>query len=82
MDVWTRRKDEHSMNQQRPVDDPIRHVQNIRSMMTDVMNHAREDVSKIEDPKAEALFETTAEVLQGLITAYEHYEQKSEEAWQ
>ncbi len=46
------------------------------------MNHAREDVSKIDDPKAEALFETTAEVLQGLITAFEHYEKKSEEAWQ
>jgi hypothetical protein len=51
-------------------------------MLTDAMNHAREDVGKIDDPKAEALFETTAEVLQGLITAYEHYEKKAEEAWQ
>jgi hypothetical protein len=68
--------------QNRPESDPIRHTTNIKSMLTDVMNHARQDVSKVGDPKAEALFETTAEVLQGLITAYEHYEKGSEEAWQ
>ncbi|HEX6385275.1 MAG TPA: hypothetical protein VF177_11445 [Anaerolineae bacterium] len=37
---------------------------------------------KVNDPKAEALFETAAEVLGGLKTAFEHYEQSSEEAWQ
>jgi hypothetical protein len=37
---------------------------------------------RVTDPKALALFETTAEVLQGLITAYEHFEQKSEPVWQ
>jgi hypothetical protein len=36
---------------------------------------------RVTDPKALALFETTAEVLQGLITAYEHFEQKSEPVW-
>jgi len=41
----------------------------------------REDVGRVEDPRAEALFETTAEVLSGLRKAYEHYEKKSEEAW-
>jgi len=50
-------------------------------MLTDVINHAREDVSKINDPKAQALFETTAEILTGLRKAYEDFEQKSEEAW-
>lgn len=69
------------MSEDRPVDDPIRHIQNIRSMLTDVKDHAREDISKINDPRAEALFETTAEVLGGLIKAYDHFEKKSEEAW-
>jgi hypothetical protein len=50
-------------------------------MLSDIRNHLREDVSKVEDPRAEALFETTAEVLGGLITAYEHYEPEAEEAW-
>jgi hypothetical protein len=31
-------------------------------MLRDVAAHAREDVGKVSDPKAQALFETTAEV--------------------
>lgn len=41
----------------------------------------RDDIGKINEPKAQALFETTAEVCSGLATAYQHYEQK-EPAWQ
>ncbi len=67
---------------QLPESDPRHHTANIKKMLTDVMNHAREDVSKIDDPKAEALFETTAEVLQGLITAYDHFERGAERARQ
>ena len=61
--------------------DPRHHTAKIKQMLTDVINHAREDVSKISDPKAQALFETTAEVLAGLRKAYEDFEQKNEEAW-
>ena len=42
---------------------------------------SREDVTKVSEPKAQALFETTAEVLRGLATAYDHYEAKAEPAW-
>jgi hypothetical protein len=38
-------------------------------------------VTKIDEPTAQALFETTAEVLNGLITAYERYERAAEPAW-
>ena len=62
-------------------EDPRRHTIRIKGMLTDTISHLREDVSKVDDPRAEALFETTAEVLQGLVTAYEHYEQGAEEAW-
>ena len=61
--------------------DPRHHTAKLKQMLTDVINHAREDVSKINDPKAQALFETTAEVLTGLRKAYEDFEQKNEEAW-
>lgn len=67
--------------QQYPEGDPRHHTIELRSMLRDVVQHAREDVGKVNDPKAQALFETTAEVLQGLITAYEHFEQRSELAW-
>ncbi len=50
-------------------------------MLSDAMSHVCEDVGKVDDPRAQALFETTAEVLQGSITAYEHYEHRTEEAW-
>ena len=61
--------------------DPRHHTRRIRDMLTDVAEHARGDVRKVEDPRAQALFETTAEVLGGLATAYEHYESESEPAW-
>jgi predicted metal-dependent hydrolase len=61
--------------------DPRYHSRHIRGMIDDLVNHVREDVGRVEDPRAEALFETTVEVLSGLRKAYEHYEKKSEEAW-
>lgn len=64
-----------------PEDDPRRHAIKLRVMLSDVITHAREDVGKVHDPKAEALFETTAEVLGGLVTAFEHFEQRAEAAW-
>lgn len=62
-------------------DDPRTHSGKIRGMLTGVIEHAREDINKVDDPSAKALFETTAEVLIGLRTAYEHFEQESEAAW-
>jgi hypothetical protein len=50
-------------------------------MLRDVAAHAREDVGKVSDPKAQALFETTAEVLLGLEKAYQDFEDRSERAW-
>ena len=61
--------------------DPRFHTTNIRKMLTDVIEHVRQDVSRISDPKAQALFETTAEVLIGLRKAYEDYDKQSEPAW-
>jgi hypothetical protein len=66
---------------QYPKTDPRHHTAFIKQKLSEVMQHARADVAKVSDPKAQALFETTAEVLSGLIKAYEHYEQKSELAW-
>jgi hypothetical protein len=64
-----------------PESDPRRHTAKLKAMLSDVISHAREDVDKVADPKAQALFETTAEVVQGLVHAYDHFEQKSEPAW-
>ena len=59
-----------------------RHTTEIKTILGDAINQAREGVGEVDDPRAQAMFETTAEVLQGLVTAYEHYERAAEEAWQ
>jgi hypothetical protein len=61
--------------------DPRHHTQKLKQMLNETAEHSREDVSKISDPKAQALFETTAEVLKGLVKAFDDFEQKREEAW-
>lgn len=61
--------------------DPLFHTNRIKGLMRDLKEHLREDVRIVKEPKAQALFETSAEVLGGLIKAFEDYEQKNEEAW-
>jgi hypothetical protein len=65
---------------QLPESDPRHHTSKLHDMLTEVVRHAREDIGKIDEPKAQALFETTAEVCTGLATAYEHYDRR-EPAW-
>lgn len=64
-----------------PESDPRYHTANIKRMLDDTAQHVREDVEKVQDPRAKALFETTAEVLDGLRKAYDHFDQGSERAW-
>ena len=61
--------------------DPRAHTANVRKEFRQLIDHLRGDVDKITEPKALALFETTAEVISGLDTAFKHYEEKSEKAW-
>jgi hypothetical protein len=56
------------------------HVARIQEMLDDLINHCRQDASQVHEPKAQALFETTAEVLLGLKTAYQHYASGAEAA--
>ncbi|MCC7023095.1 MAG: hypothetical protein IT338_09715 [Thermomicrobiales bacterium] len=67
--------------QQFPESDPRHHTANIKAMLKETADHAREDVTKIDDPRAKALFETTREVLNGLVKAYDDYEKGTEPAW-
>ena len=66
---------------QYPESDPRHHTLKLKQMLNDAANHAREDISQITDPKAQALFETTAEVLKGLMKAFHDFERKNEPAW-
>jgi hypothetical protein len=65
----------------RQTSDAMAHVRNIRDLLNQTAEHCRADVEQVDEPQARALFETTAEVLIGLMRAYEHYEQGTEAAW-
>ena len=60
---------------------PMEHTANIKKEFRELINHLREDVEKVDDPSAKALFETSAEVIGGLEKAFSDYESKSEPAW-
>ncbi len=53
----------------------------VRSRLTELAAHLREDVDKVDEPRFKALFETTAEVLTGLEKAIAGYEEKTGNAW-
>jgi DNA gyrase/topoisomerase IV subunit A len=57
------------------------HVQKMRQCLQEQVDHLREDINKIDEPKCRAMFETSAEVLLGLIKAFDDYEKKMEVAW-
>lgn len=60
--------------------DTHRLTSEVKRMLNETIMHLREDVRATDQPKAQALFETTAEVLNGLVTAYDHFEARAEEA--
>ena len=61
--------------------DPVFHTRKKRQRRGDVLQHMREDIDKVDDPRFKAMFETSAEVLGGLMKAFSDYEQKNESAW-
>jgi hypothetical protein len=62
-------------------EDARKQSEQLKIVLQDTRQHLRAGVEAVNDPQAKALFETSAEVLQGLITAFEHYEEGVEEAW-
>lgn len=63
------------------ISDPLEHTSNIKKDFRALIDHLRQDISKMQDPSAKALFEVSAEVLIGLEKAFTDYEQKNEAAW-
>ena len=61
---------------------PQQHAQRIARMLQQAQQECRADIGRISDPKAQALFETVAEVLGGAMKALEDYQKRSEPAWQ
>jgi hypothetical protein len=54
------------------------HTPKISAEMQSLIVHLRGDAAKVTQPKAQAMYETAAEVIQGLCTAFKDYEQATE----
>jgi hypothetical protein len=61
--------------------DPIYHTQKMKGELNAIIDHLRDDVTKVDDPQFKAMFETSAEVLGGVVKAFTDYEVKNEAAW-
>ena len=66
--------------QQMTEDDPMRHVQQIRIRLQELIDHLHQDLNEIDEPQATALFERTAEALSGIKKAFSDYELQNENA--
>lgn len=67
--------------EQYPDDHPKQYTNHAAHKLQELMDYLRDAIGKVDDPQAEALFETSAEVLGGLKKAFQHFETKNEEAW-
>jgi hypothetical protein len=65
-----------------PSGDPRHHTRRMRERLQDTIQHLRQDLDKVDDPQLKAMFETSAEVLGGLVKAFSDYEHRNERAWQ
>ena len=60
----------------------LHHPEKVYGMMSDLVDHLRSDIDKVEDDQVKAIFETSAEVIGGLMKTIKDYESKNEKAWQ
>jgi hypothetical protein len=60
---------------------PQVHTRKMKERLKETVTHLRQDIEKVDEPKLTAMFETSAEVLNGLIKAFDDYEKKNEAAW-
>ena len=63
-----------SLTRDYPVSDARHHTPKITAEMQHLILHLRGDAAKVSQPKAQAMYETAAEVIQGLCKAFADYE--------
>lgn len=61
--------------------DTKRHATNAIKAINELIEYVRGDIDRVDEPRFQALLETTAEVLIGLRTAYKDYADGQEAVW-
>lgn len=58
------------------------HTDNVYRMMNALVQHLRQDIEKLDNMQEKAIFEVSAEVMIGLMKAFDDFKKKNEAAWQ
>jgi hypothetical protein len=53
----------------------------MQKRLGEAVTRLRQDIGKVDEPQLAAMFEISAEVLKGLVKAFDEYEKKNEAAW-
>jgi hypothetical protein len=61
--------------------EPSVHSEHIQHQLTDLIDHLHTDIERVSEPRFQALLETSAEVLNGLKSAFASYDRGKETAW-
>jgi hypothetical protein len=72
---------QHSTEPEESTSNPLHHTRQIGVRFSELIDHLRQDIERVDEPQFRAMCETAAEVIGGLELAFRHYEQKSEDAW-
>jgi hypothetical protein len=57
------------------------HSNKVHQMMNELVDYLRSDIPKLAHPQLKAIFETSAEVVTGLMKTIKDFQGKNEEAW-
>jgi len=60
---------------------PGHYTQKMKAVLGGLSVQLRRDVERVDEPQLKAMFETSAEVIDGLIKAFDHYDKKTEATW-
>ncbi len=60
-----------------PEGSPLRETDGARELMKELITQLRESAKNVQAPKAQAILETSTEVVRGLLKAFDEYEKKS-----
>lgn len=62
--------------------DPFTRARNVEGMIELLREHCEQEATKLSDPEARSLFETSASVLDGLSHAFQNFLTKDQVPWE
>jgi hypothetical protein len=61
--------------------DPSVHAEHLQQQLSYLIGHLRQDIKRVDEPQFQVLLETSAEVLGGVKTSFQHYLDRRGPSW-